>query len=229
MSAAEAVWAVVPAGGQGVRMGQKKQGLLLAGRPVLRWTLDVLEASPLVAGLVVAVPAEDVPAWEDRLADCAKVRAVVAGGPERQESVRGALAAVPADIAWIVVHDGVRPCVTAELIERVVNEARRHGAAIAALPVAETLKRGADGWVQATVERGGLWSVQTPQAFRAEVLREAHRRAAAEGIVETDDAALVERLGVRVRLVPGLPGNVKITRPDDLALAEALLPGLAGR
>ena len=229
MSAAEGVWAVVPASGQGVRMGRKKQGLLLAGRPVLRWTLDVFEATSLVQGVVVAVPAEDVTAWEDRLADCRKVRAVVAGGAERQASVRQGLVAVPAEVGWIVVHDGVRPCITPELVERVVAEARRHRAAIAALPVAETLKRGADGWVQATVERDGLWSVQTPQAFRADVLREAHRRAAGEGIAGTDDAVLVERLGVRVRLVPGLPGNVKITRPEDLALAEALLPRPAGR
>jgi len=170
-----------------------------------------------------------VTAWEDRLADCRKVRAVVAGGAERQASVRQGLVAVPAEVGWIVVHDGVRPCITPELVERVVAEARRHRAAIAALPVAETLKRGADGWVQATVERDGLWSVQTPQAFRADVLREAHRRAAAEGIAGTDDAALLERLGVPVRLVPGLPGNVKITRPEDLALAEALLPRPAGR
>jgi 2-C-methyl-D-erythritol 4-phosphate cytidylyltransferase len=91
------------------------------------------------------------------------------------------------------------------------------------------LKRGADGWVKETVDRDGLWSVQTPQVFRADVLREAHRRAAAEGIAGTDDAALVERLGVAVRLVPGLPGNLKITRPDDLPLAEALLGWGAGR
>jgi 2-C-methyl-D-erythritol 4-phosphate cytidylyltransferase len=229
MTAGEGVWAVIPAAGQGVRMGRKKQGLLLAGRPVLWWTLDVFEATPLVQGLVVAVPAEDTAAWEDRLADCRKVRAVVAGGAERQESVRRGLAAVPDEVGWIVIHDGVRPCFTPELVERVVAEARRHGAAIAALPVAETLKRGADGWVQATVERDGLWSVQTPQAFRADVLREAHRRAAAERIAGTDDAALLERLGVPVRLVPGLPGNVKITRPDDLALAEALLARPAAR
>jgi 2-C-methyl-D-erythritol 4-phosphate cytidylyltransferase len=117
----------------------------------------------------------------------------------------------------------VSPCITRDLIRRVVAAARAHGAAIAALPLAETLKRGRDGWVQETVPRDGLWAVQTPQGFRADVLREAHRRASAEGILGTDDAALVERLGVPVSLVPGLPGNLKVTRPEDLPLARQLL------
>jgi 2-C-methyl-D-erythritol 4-phosphate cytidylyltransferase len=206
-------------------MGRKKQGLPLEGRSVLRWTLDVLEATPVVRGVVVAVPAEDVAEWRRRLRPCRKVRAVVAGGAERQESVARGLAAVPVDVPWVVVHDGVRPCVTPNLVTRVVQAAREHGAAVAALPVAETLKRGAAGWVQLTVDRDGLWAVQTPQAFRADLLREAHRRGAADGILGTDDAALVERLGAGVWLVPGLPGNLKITRPEDLALARALLRG----
>lgn len=218
-----AVWAVVPAAGQGLRMGRKKPLMPLAGRPILRWTLDVFEATPVIAQVVVAVGVEDVEAWRRDLAACPKVRAVVAGGAERQDSVRLGLAAVPAEVPWVAVHDGVRPCITPELVERVVGEARAHGAAIAALPVSETVKRAVDGWVKETVERDGLWAVQTPQVFRADLLREAHRRAAAEGVRGTDDSALVERLGVPVRLVPGLAGNVKITRPEDLPLAEALL------
>jgi 2-C-methyl-D-erythritol 4-phosphate cytidylyltransferase len=224
----EAVWAIVPAGGQGVRMGRKKPGLPLAGQSILRWTIDVLEATPVIAHVLVAVPPEDVETWRRNLAACPKVRAVVAGGAERQDSVRLALAAVPPDVAWVAVHDGVRPCITADLVERVVAEARAHGAAIAALPVNETVKRAADGWVTETVERNGLWAVQTPQVFRADLLREAHRRAAADGVRGTDDAALVERLGAPVRLVSGLAGNVKITRPEDLPLAEALLARRAG-
>jgi 2-C-methyl-D-erythritol 4-phosphate cytidylyltransferase len=217
------VWAVVPAAGQGLRMGQKKQALLLAGQPVLRWTIEALEATPSVHTVVVTVPAEDVTDWQRRLAGCSKVGTVLAGGAERQESVRLGLGAVPDEVEWVLVHDGVRPCVTPELLARVVDEAARHGAAIAALPVSETIKRGASGWVKETVERDGLWAIQTPQVFRAAVLREAHRRAVAEGIAGTDDAVLVERLGVPIRLVPGRPDNLKITRPDDLPLAEALL------
>ncbi len=223
------VWAVIPAGGRGVRMGRKKQGLRLGRRSVLRWTLDVFEATPVVQGIVVVVPAEDVVAWRRRLARCRKVRALVRGGAERQESVRRGLEVVPPEVSWIVVHDGVRPCITPDLVIRVVGAALEHGAAIAALPVAETVKRGANGWVKETVDREGLWRIQTPQAFRADLLREAHRRAAADGVLGTDDAALVERLGTGVRLVPGLPGNVKITRADDLPLARALLMRRGGR
>jgi 2-C-methyl-D-erythritol 4-phosphate cytidylyltransferase len=204
-------------------MGRKKQDIALGGRSVLAWTLGVLEASPAVAGLVVAVPAEDVATWRRRLRGHRKIRAVVPGGAERQDSVARGLAAVPPSVRWVLVHDGARPCVTPELVARVAASARAHGAAVAALPVAETLKRGAEGWVEATVPRNGLWAVQTPQGFRAELLREAHRRAAADGVLGTDDAALVERLGVPVRLVPGVPGNVKLTRPEDLPLVAALL------
>ena len=217
------VWVVVPAGGHGVRMGRKKQDIRVGAHPVLRWTVDVLEATPEIEGVVVAVPAEDVGAWRRRLRSCPKVRAVVAGGAERQESVAHALAAVPGTARWILVHDGVRPCITPALIRAVVEAAQTHGAAIAALPVVETLKRGTEGWVVETVARDGLWAVQTPQGFQAALLREAYRRAAVDGARGTDDAALVERLGTTVRLVPGLPGNVKITRPEDLPLARQLL------
>jgi 2-C-methyl-D-erythritol 4-phosphate cytidylyltransferase len=214
-------------------MGRKKQDIKVGTRHVLRWTLDVFEATGEVEGVVVAVPPEDVQSWRRRLRGCRKVRAVVAGGIERQASVARALAAVPSTAPWVLVHDGVRPCITPGLVRRVVEAMRAHGAAIAALPVAETLKRGAEGWVKETVPRDGLWAIQTPQGFRTELLREAHRRATADGILGTDDAALVERLGIPVRLVPGLPGNVKITRPEDLPLARRLLaltkPGPRGR
>lgn len=206
-------------------MGRKKQDIALAGRSVLAWTVRALGMAPPVTGVVVAVPPEDVRRWRRRLRGYAKVRAVVAGGADRQASVAHALAAVPADVPWVLVHDGVRPCVTPALVRRVLDAARTDGAAVAALPVAETLKRAAGAWVAATVPRDGLWAVQTPQAFRADLLREAHRRAAVEGASATDDAALVERLGVPVRLVAGLPGNVKITQPEDLPLARALLAG----
>jgi 2-C-methyl-D-erythritol 4-phosphate cytidylyltransferase len=205
-------------------MGRKKPGIRVAGRPILAWTLDALEATRAVRGIVLAVPAEDVAAWRRRLRGRPKLRAVVAGGAERQESVARGLAAVPAGVRWVVVHDAVRPCITPALVARVLAEARASGAAIAARPIAETVKRAREGgWVKETVDRDGLWAVQTPQAFDAALLREAHRRAAADGAAATDDAALVERLGVAVRLVPGLPGNVKITRPDDLALARCQL------
>src|SRR5262245_34388496 len=129
-------------------MGQKKQALLLAGQPVLRWTLEVLEVTPSVHRVVVVVPADDVADWQGRLAGLSKVETVLAGGAERQASVRLGLAAVPDEVEWVLVHDGVRPCVTPELVARVVDEAVEHGAAIAALPVSETIKRGTAGWVK---------------------------------------------------------------------------------
>jgi 2-C-methyl-D-erythritol 4-phosphate cytidylyltransferase len=222
---APTAWALVPAAGRGVRMGRKKPGIRLGGRPVLLWTLDVLAATAGVSGVVVAVAAEDVAAWRRQLRGYRKVRAVVAGGDERQASVACGLAAIPAEVPWIIVHDGVRPCITPALVARVLAGARTGGAAIAALPIAETVKRAPAGWVKETVDRDGLWAVQTPQAFEAGLLREAHRRAAADGVTATDDAGLVERLGTRVRVVPGLPGNLKITRPEDLPLARAILAG----
>src|SRR5262249_43820278 len=147
--------------------------------------------------------------------------AVVGGGPTRQESVRLALDAAPHGVRMVVVHDAVRPFITRELVDAVLAAAGADGAAICALPVAETVKRVRDGLVETTVDRAGLWAVQTPQAFRAEILREAHDKARRDGVAGTDDAMLVERLGHRVRVVPGLAGNVKITTPDDLRWARA--------
>jgi 2-C-methyl-D-erythritol 4-phosphate cytidylyltransferase len=132
-----------------------------------------------------------------------------------------ALQAAPADADIVLVHDAVRPFITRALIDAVVAAAAAGGAAICALPIAETVKRVRDDVVEATLDRAGLWAVQTPQAFRAALLREAHEKARRDGIVGTDDAMLVERLGQPVRVVPGLAGNVKITTPEDLRRARA--------
>lgn len=141
---------------------------------------------------------------------------VVSGGPTRQESVRIGLEAVSGDVDVVVVHDGVRPLITRRLLDAVVRAATESGAAICALPITETVKRVRDGFVAATLDRSDLWAVQTPQAYRTAVLREAHARARRDGVTGTDDAMLVERLGHAVRVVPGLPTNVKITTPADL-------------
>jgi 2-C-methyl-D-erythritol 4-phosphate cytidylyltransferase len=131
-----------------------------------------------------------------------------------------AMQAAPDDLEIIVVHDAVRPLITRRLVEAVVRAAAESGAAICALPVAETIKLVRDDLVEKTLERSGLWSVQTPQAFRADLLREAHEKARRDGVVGTDDAMLVERLGHPVRVVQGLTENVKITTPDDLQRAR---------
>jgi 2-C-methyl-D-erythritol 4-phosphate cytidylyltransferase len=152
-----------------------------------------------------------------------KVRSVVAGGETRHASVAQGLRALPPDCRYVVIHDGVRPFLTEELIESVLEGAVKDGAAVAGLPVQETIKRANGGWIQGTVDREGLWSIQTPQAFRLDLLRTAHERGQREGFVGTDDAVLVERLGHPVRLVPGLPENLKLTKPADFTLGAAIL------
>lgn len=218
------VCALVPAGGSGTRLGHRvpKQFLRVAGVPILVTTVRRLCEHPGVSGVIVAAP-EAYVARTRRLLGAGARRAPIAvlpGGATRQESVWRALQAAPATAEIVVVHDAVRPFITRALLEGVVRAAAEAGAAICAVPVTETLKRVRDGVVEETVDRTGLWSVQTPQAFRTALLREAHDKARRDGIVGTDDAMLVERLGHRVRVVPGLPGNVKITTADDLRRAR---------
>src|SRR6266581_4304190 len=194
---------LIPAGGVGARLGGRtpKQFLRLGREAILVATIRHFRRHPRVAAIVVAAPAAHV-ARARRLLGAGVT--VVAGGATR--------------------HDAVRPFVTRSLVDAVLAAARADGAAICALPVAETVKRVRDGLVEATVERAGLWAVQTPQAFRTEILREAHDKARRDGVAGTDDAMLVERLGHGVRVVPGLPGNVKITTPDDLRRARGARP-----
>jgi 2-C-methyl-D-erythritol 4-phosphate cytidylyltransferase len=209
---------VVVAAGSGRRFGAPKQFAFLGGRPVVEWSVS---ASRSVAdGVVLVLPAG---ATEHHGADV-----VVPGGPTRSASVRQGLAAVPADIAVVVVHDGGRPLADPGLFSAVVGAVRDGAAgAVCALPVAETIKRvaGDPPVVAATVPRVDLVTVQTPQAFDAVLLRRAH----ADAPEATDDAALVEALGATVRVVPGDPRNIKLTTPADLAYAEHLLTGAPPR
>jgi 2-C-methyl-D-erythritol 4-phosphate cytidylyltransferase len=210
------VWAVVVAGGSGQRFGQMKQFALLGDRPVAAWA--VAACRPSSSGVVLVVPAgTGVHLDFDHGADV-----VVEGGATRAESVRHGLAAVPDGAEVIVVHDAARPLASDTLFRSVIEAVTSGGAdgAIPAVPVSDTIKV-VDGTqtVTATLDRAALVAVQTPQAFGAAVLRRAH----AEGSEATDDAALVEALGATVRVVPGDPGNLKITTPADLGTAEVLL------
>lgn len=221
------VMAVVPAAGSGSRVGnlRPKQFLRVGGAPLLVRTLLVLARVPEIGGIVVAVPPKNVLATRRllRLHRVPRVAAVVAGGRERQESVWLALQVVPAGTDLLVVHDAVRPFITPSLVRAVIAAARRDGAATCGLPVSETMKRVRDGVVEATVEREGVWLVQTPQAFRRDLLWEAHEKAKRDGFLGTDDAALVERVGFPVRMLAGLPDNLKITTREDLARARAFV------
>lgn len=186
----------------------------------------MFEGSTVIDHIVVAVPPGDEGRCRDEVVDrygFAKVRAIVPGGSTRQESVARGLDAVGGDASMVVIHDAARPLVTDELIQRVVGHAEASGAAVAALRVVDTLKRSTAGdSMVTTVDREGLWTAQTPQAFRVTVFREAVSRAITDGFVGTDDASLVERLGLPVTLVEGEPLNFKITRAQDMALAEEL-------
>jgi 2-C-methyl-D-erythritol 4-phosphate cytidylyltransferase len=210
---------LIPAGGLGTRLGTRtpKQFLTVRGLPILALTVTHFARHPDVRAIVIAAPEAHVARARALLRPLRRgTLTVVAGGATRQESVARALQAAPADSEVLVVHDAVRPFITRALIDDVVSAALADGAAICALPVAETIKRVRDGRVEATVDREALWAVQTPQAFRAAVLREAHDKAMRDGIVGTDEAMLVERLGHPVRVVRGLADNVKITTPEDL-------------
>lgn len=210
------VWVVVVAAGRSMRFGADKPNQVLAGRRVLDWSMEA--ASAVGDGVVVVVPAGSAEHAEPL------ATRVVTGSDTRSGSVRNGLAAVPADVDVIVVHDAARPLATARMFAAVVAavlDDRGEGvaAAVCAVPVVDTLKRVAGGAVVETLVRDGLWAVQTPQAFRASALRAAHR---ADGEA-TDDAALIEAAGGRVVVVPGDPANLKLTHPSDLVVAEALL------
>ena len=221
--------ALIPAGGAGVRLGRRtpKQFLPLGDRPIITATVRHFTAHPSTTAVVVAAPAAHVGRATRLLRPLGRrVRLiVVAGGETRQESVWRALQAAPANADIVVVHDAVRPFITRGLIDAVVTAAHTHGAAICGLPIAETVKRVSGDVVEATIDRAGLWAVQTPQAFRLALLREAHEKAVRDGLAGTDDAMLVERLGHRVHVVPGLPANIKITTADDLRRARAWTHG----
>lgn len=229
------IGALIVSAGVGKRMGgdQPKQFLQLAGRSILTHTVGVFSGMEEFSTIQVGV----APGFTDRarqeifshLPSDERIR-FFDGGPHRQDTVRLGLEQVAPETEWLVIHDAVRPLVAAELIRSVIRAAREDVGAICAIPVADTLKRvNASGHVEETVSREGIWTAQTPQAFRRDVLLDVHRRAEREGIRVTDDAALLERFGYKVRVVIGAPENIKITTPGDLSLAEFYLSHPEGR
>jgi 2-C-methyl-D-erythritol 4-phosphate cytidylyltransferase len=213
------------AAGEGERFGGAlpKPLVPVDGRPMLRRSLAPFLEVKVISEIVVAAPPRCLRDVQTLLQDVAAVR-VVSGGATRQQSAQHALDALTANVDIVVVHDAARPLVTRNVIDAVMAAAETHGAAVPALPVADTVKRVREGFVEATLRREVLRAVQTPQAFRFHVYKEAHERAEAQGVVATDDAALVEYFELsQVAVVDGSPRNIKITRPDDLALAEFYL------
>ena len=198
----------------------------LAGRCLLLRSLEALAASAEVDLVVPVVAREAMPrlvGLESELRKIPKLGSAVAGGAERQDSVRCGLEALPAEVTHVAVHDAARPLVRPGDVSRVVRAARSRGAALLAVPVRDTIKRVEAGQVVATPPRSECYAAQTPQVFRIDWLRDALAKADADGVRGTDDASLVERLGVAVEVVEGDPANLKITSAADLALAEVWL------
>jgi 2-C-methyl-D-erythritol 4-phosphate cytidylyltransferase len=219
-------WAVLAAGGSGVRLAadRPKAFVALRGRPLVAHSLELLEDHPAIDGVVIVVPA----GWEERAsllvddAGAGKVAAAVAGGASRGESVAAGLDAVPARAGVVLVHDAARPFAGADLVDRVLAGLADADGAVPAVRVSDTVKEVAGGQVRRTLDRAALVAVQTPQAFRAEPLRRAYAAPPARLRVATDCASLLESEGLRVVTVVGDRGNIKVTDPWDMRLAEAL-------
>ena len=216
------IGAVIVAAGWSQRMGGVDKLLaLLGGKPVLAWAVDVFQQCKLIDQIVVVVSKQSLGRCQRLVAErgWSKVTDVCAGGRRRQDSVAAGLGQLNR-CQWVIIHDGARPLVTEDLIEDGLKVAAETGAAIAVVPVTDTIKvAGDDRVVRQTLPRGNLWTVQTPQVFRFDIITEAYRRVKAE---VTDDASLVEQLDYKVKLYMGSYDNIKITTPDDLALAEIL-------
>jgi len=218
--------AIIVAAGSGVRLGlnEPKAFTDLAGVSLIARSLRTLSSVQAIGEAVVTAPAGMEAAMRAQAA-ISGLRIpvkITAGGAERQDSVRTALELVSAEAEIVVVHDAARPFATPAIFTACIEAAARSGGAVAAMALADTLKRAENGVITGTMPRAGLWQAQTPQAFRRRLLAEAHARAVREQIQATDDASLVERLGATIEIVQGSPLNLKITTPDDLRIAAAI-------
>jgi len=222
--------AIIVAGGSGQRMGAsvRKQYMEVLGKPILARTLTVFDQCADVDRIVLVVPRDDYALCQERILaplNLSTPLCLAPGGKRlRQESVFNGLRAADPNTEIAAIHDGVRPFVSPEDISRCVEGAKMHGACILGIPAFDTLKQtDGQGRIIRTVDRAAMWLAQTPQAFSYPLIMQAHQRALEEGFEGTDDASLVERLGHSVRIIEGSLGNVKITTPQDLILAQALL------
>ena len=223
------VSAIIVAAGKGARMHRKvrKQYLTISGRPILSHTLLAVDACPLIESLLLVVPREDFDFCRNSILSPLKLKkkiTLVAGGPERQDSVYHGLLAIKEKEGIVVIHDGVRPFVRSETFSACIEAAKTAGACILGIPVSDTVKHvTASGTIDNTLNRDALWLAQTPQVFQYEIIFKAHEAARLSGYSGTDDALFVERLGHEVKIISGSRFNIKVTTPEDLKLAEAIL------
>ena len=224
------VIAVIPAAGSGIRMGLRKakQFIDLCGKPLLAVTLSHFQRCNLVDRIVVVVSQGDVDYCLRQIVDrhkLSKVFKVIVGGKRRQDSVRKGVEAVTNCGGWVLIHDGVRPLITNGLLERVIKAAKDFKAVITGLPVKETVKEiDSQGRVLRSIDRRHLWLIQTPQIFRWKDINLAHQEALRHDWEEaTDDAFLIEKLGIPVKIIQGEEDNIKVTTPQDLEIAQFLI------
>lgn len=222
------VTAIIPAAGAGKRLkgDKKKQFIELGGMPILARTLINLSDAPQIDRIILVTPPGEADYCRREIVNkyrIKKVSDIVEGGGTRQESVANGLGCVADDTGLVLIHDGVRPFVTTTMISDVIKAAGESGAAITAIGASDTVKTVDGGYVQNTLKRDSIIFVQTPQCFSYNILQKALKRAVDDGFAGTDEASLVERLGVKVRVVDGSKTNIKITSPEDLKLAEAIL------
>lgn len=217
---------IIAAAGEGTRLKAQvpKAFVLVNGRALLTYSLDVFEASPLVDSVILVVPPAEIVAGEKIIGEAGfkKIKQVIAGGKTRTESVANGLNALDADTQYVAIHDGARPLVSLRIVEEALRVCYDGNAVIVAVPVKPTIKRvnAIDSTVVETIDRRDLWEVQTPQVFAKDLIVRAHAAASADA---TDDAVLVERLGERVKVVMGDYENFKVTTPEDLVIVESLL------
>lgn len=222
------IWTIIVAGGKGLRMNHslKKQYICLNARPIVSHTLNAFVAYRDIRGVCLVVPDEDIAFCQQNIVSLFSDSPIIvaAGGKERQDSVYHGLCAIRAKKDDIVlIHDGVRPFVSSELISSCIEGALKSGACIPAIAVFDTLKQtDHNGYITKTFDRKGIWLAQTPQTFRYGLIRHAHEIARQKGFIGTDDASLLERLNQPVSIIVGSRLNIKITEPEDMILAEAI-------
>lgn len=220
--------AIIAAAGKGRRFGGgvRKQFQLLSGKPVLAYSIERLEETPLIGEIVLVVPEDSIDYCHREIVErlgFKKITRIIPGGEERRHSVERGFNSIEDEVDVVLVHDAVRPFITVRMIEGVIEEASRSGGATLAIPVKDTVKRvSSEGYIETTIPRESLWLAQTPQAFRHDILKRAYEKIEKDFIL-TDESSLLERLGVRVKLVMGSEFNIKITKEEDLILGELIL------